>query len=1578
MNDEHNEIDGNNTPVHNRQVYDQAYFEKHCGSIPYRWDIPHWPKFFGEVAETLNQRLKPSTVLDVGCACGFLVDAFWRRGVRAYGIDISEYAISQVPQDVASFCRVLSATDPLPEDFPQTYDLITCIEVLEHIPQEDARAAIKKMASRTDCILFSSTPHDLTEPTHVNVRPIIYWLQLFAEVGFYPDLRFDASFVCPQAFLVRKGMPRLQEDALPFFSESINKKFQIQAQLEQIAGLARSNQELGDEVGKRDREIENLRQESARLNDDRRELEESLRREHVNRQDLEESLRREHVNRHDLEESLQSIREQLQSSEKDKLGLRVQIDRLQETAKRNEAELRGERDRLQRTQADQEAALVGLRQSFEREVSERDSKIAVLQLAQSGLLWDAVVFYRKAKDRCFPPSTRRRMLYDYGLQAVKTVTQRARLSRGLFLAARHPVKTLKNFNRVNVDKFFYHVQHSDAAVLEAKLERKLGLDQPVSLPTRAQKFALIISGCPGDAFRYRCEHQAEQLRFFGLTVDIAYFDQIEYRDVLDNYQCYWLHRVPHTQAVEEFIRSAQEMGKPVIFDTDDLIFDEEKISYVRALQWMSPDEADLYCDGVRRYHRTLSLCRIATVTTEPLREAVRRLFPQIQCFLNPNALSDAQVAQADEALSFGRPPEDENIVRIAYLSGTRTHNIDFQECSGALKRILEAHPHVRLMVVGHLDVGSEFDRFGERIERYPLLPWQQLPGLLRNVDINLAPLELDNPFTESKSALKYFEAAVMGVPTVGSDVAPFRTAIRQGEKNGYLCRTEEDWARCLTQLAEDRESRTRMGAKARAEALETLTTRRGAANLVNIIKEIFRANQPNSEKTLSIAFVLRAPIAQVGGGYKVIFLLADYLASRGHAVHLYVEAIAHLEGKPEAEIIEFCHTHFGRSPAKIHVGHHAIEPSDIAIATNWPTAFVVDRLINTRCKAYLIQDFETEFYQADDPLRKEVEKTYDLPLKKICIGRYLSDLFTVKDRLPIAHFDFPLDHEIFHAVGRKTSSPITVLFFARPSLKRRGYDIGIPALEKVHREFPDVRFCMYGMEESPSLPFPYTNLGLLDHRQVAQAMRESDIHLSFSLSNISQVPFQAMACGCAVVEAKVPSVEAMVEDGKNCVLAEPERNAVAAALVRLIEDGGLRQRVATSGMEFVREKTWDNACKQFEDIVLDALPSTENDGGRPPAVTSNGLYAVPSASKHEPDLCGSTGETADRGVYYRSCNFCGEKEFRVFKRLDTPFPNQIYGDQKLSYPDVGKHLTLQYLECMDCGLVGINPLTRFSDINRSSFDGEKNIVAWADIDYAVYEADKRNQIRLIYDQYEFERYRRTNRILDVSCGPGVSLSWLRDEKSWNVFGVDPDRHSVRTAWNRYGLEIQNGLIDQIGGRDEYFDVIIMDNSLEYTFDPNSTLLKTFRLLRKGGGLFVAVPNSHGLSTKYLNANAHWGHWFLFSPRVAFNFLSLIGFVVARIYAFQESVDQAIIDQGRDIQPYKDRLRISLLDEVEISAQIEKGGFFSDYFHLMARKPLQSGVSVDCETTLLSIAHSSLQQLARVTINEGPEPFIRAK
>ena len=92
---------------------------------------------------------------------------------------------------------------------------------------------------------------------------------------------------------------------------------------------------------------------------------------------------------------------------------------------------------------------------------------------------------------------------------------------------------------------------------------------------------------------------------------------------------------------------------------------------------------------------------------------------------------------------------------------------------------------------------------------------------------------------------------------------------------------------------------------------------------------------------------------------------------------------------------------------------------------------------------------------------------------------------------------------------------------------------------------------------------------------------------------------------------------------------------------------------------------------------------------------------------------------------YRSCNFCGSTTFRVFRRAEAPFPAKIFGDRDLTDPSVGQYLKLQYLECTNCGLVCINPVTTFADINPRTYDGERNLPGWSRLDYQTYEESRR-------------------------------------------------------------------------------------------------------------------------------------------------------------------------------------------------------------------------------------------------------------
>jgi len=286
------------------EEYGPEYYATSCGR-PYERSAD-WLNFFSIIADQIIRALHPRRVLDAGCAMGFLVEAFWDRGVYCEGIDVSEYAISKVRGDVKDYCSVGSITDPIAGNF----DLITCIEVLEHLRPEAVRSAVANLCAAADVILFSSTPSDLDEPTHYTVRPPIYWLQLFSEFDFWPDARFDASFLTMHAMLLRKGFPP-SDDFLRLFSEYIRHKtaFHIQSvNAQQLDGRLKAEAD----------------------------------REHLTIRALEESKQKVTLLEGELSQSAQRIRE----LDEDLSNLRIEADRLTTEHQQNLSNLRVQGDRL--------------------------------------------------------------------------------------------------------------------------------------------------------------------------------------------------------------------------------------------------------------------------------------------------------------------------------------------------------------------------------------------------------------------------------------------------------------------------------------------------------------------------------------------------------------------------------------------------------------------------------------------------------------------------------------------------------------------------------------------------------------------------------------------------------------------------------------------------------------------------------------------------------------------------------------------------------------------------------------------------------------------------------------------------------------------------------------------------------------------------------------------------------------------------------------------------------------------------------------------------------------------------------
>jgi O-antigen biosynthesis protein len=360
----------------------------------------------------------------------------------------------------------------------------------------------------------------------------------------------------------------------------------------------------------------------------------------------------------------------------------------------------------------------------------------------------------------------------------------------------------------------------------------------------------IASGCAiATTTLYRCVHLQEHLQDLGYNAEVAEWFEDSRIDASAATDCdvLILYRLAMSTPLRQLIECARALGRSVIFDTDDLIFEPELVEWHRGVRNLSKAEQQLHLEGVRRYLETLQACGAIMTATPLLAELARKRGKP--AFVHRNSLGKEMLAFADRLYEQRRPRHSNHIV-IGYGSGTPTHDVDFQEATGALENVLDRFAQVELCIAGPLTVSSQLAKFGNRVQRYPLMDWRGWFELMSTIDISISPLERDNIFCRAKSEIKFVEAGALGIAVVASDVDPFRDSISHGE-DGLLVANEKQWIDALTLLIEQPEMRKQMGENARGKILRRYSPRARTAELSALLPELLSsvAGSPAAAQT---------------------------------------------------------------------------------------------------------------------------------------------------------------------------------------------------------------------------------------------------------------------------------------------------------------------------------------------------------------------------------------------------------------------------------------------------------------------------------------------------------------------------------------------------------------------------------------------------------------------------------------------------------------------------------------------------------------------------------------------------------
>lgn len=348
------------------------------------------------------------------------------------------------------------------------------------------------------------------------------------------------------------------------------------------------------------------------------------------------------------------------------------------------------------------------------------------------------------------------------------------------------------------------------------------------------------------------------------------------------------------------------------------------------------------------------------------------------------------------------------------------------------------------------------------------------------------------------------------------------------------------------------------------------------------IDQVQLASHPARPNTL-LWFV---PDFNIGsGGHQTIFRTIWHLERMGwESGIVIVSPIVHATA--EAAQYDICE-HFFPLQAKVYMGFNGLPNSEFVIATGWQTAYPVRAVTGPVKKLYFVQDFEPSFY----PTGTEsvlAENTYHFGFFGITAGGWLARKLKADYGMQTHAISFGVDHELYRQRPRREPEVKRVFLYARPPTPRRAFEFCLLVLEAVSRKLPETQFILAGWDVSDyHIPFPHLAAGVITPSELADVFSQCDAALVMSLTNLSLMPLEVMAAGCAVVSNRGDCVEWLLND-EVALLTEPTVEALSAALCHLLEDDAARMALASRGQAFARQQHWQASAEAFEQGLLAA------------------------------------------------------------------------------------------------------------------------------------------------------------------------------------------------------------------------------------------------------------------------------------------------------------------------------------------------------------------------------------------------------
>ncbi len=367
--------------------------------------------------------------------------------------------------------------------------------------------------------------------------------------------------------------------------------------------------------------------------------------------------------------------------------------------------------------------------------------------------------------------------------------------------------------------------------------------------------------------------------------------------------------------------------------------------------------------------------------------------------------------------------------------------------------------------------------------------------------------------------------------------------------------------------------------------LTTEQIRRQGMRYGTIMKEVEPSFLKEVESMMAkkIAWIIPHPI-KGSGGIRTMIQNANFLAEQGFLCDIYVEEdYMNDSNTVKKRIIDY----YGKCSCNVYVGIAMREEYDLVFATySILTADYVYYMKNVRHKAYFIQDFEP-WFEPMGGLYLEMERTYHYGLQGISIGKWLTYKISHEYGSPMTFFPFCADLSVYKKL-KDVKKEKAICFIYQPEKARRCSKLGIQALLLVKHLRPDVKIYLYGSDIEASFDFEVENLHIIPIEECNELYNKCQVGLCISASNPSRIPFEMMASGLPVVDLyRENNLYDVPEDG--VLLAESTPEAIATALIKILDDEKLQKKMGENGHKFMQDYPLERGYQDFLKAVNQVL-----------------------------------------------------------------------------------------------------------------------------------------------------------------------------------------------------------------------------------------------------------------------------------------------------------------------------------------------------------------------------------------------------